>query len=152
MTSSRQTGPTRIDDVSSRRKLPAGEAARRRLVLLLTRRLVADTSLSKAAARELAFHLTDWHMELAALAKLYEHIEKVRPAKAVSIIYKFLAHAPHHVTAAYRILYEFPVTQTFGLGEVKGTGRATRKPGAPYPASVIAKRLRRPRPSRKPKR
>ncbi len=76
------------------------------------RRLRHGRFLSKAKAREAAFHLTDW---LADLAELDERLNS--PTWDVEGLQKallsFTAHAPAHLAAAHRIVMGSPVTDVF---------------------------------------
>jgi len=87
--------------------------------------------LSKAEAKEAAFHLTDWLADLAELDELLN--SPTWDAKGVQkALLALTSHASAHLAAAHRIVMGSPVTDVFEIGAVKGSGRAKRKPGAPY--------------------
>lgn len=96
--------------------------------------LVHKRFLSKAAAKEVAFHLTDWIADLAELNGLFAK-DEWDAELAQRTLMTFVAHTPNHLAAAHRILYGEPVTDVFDLGAVKGSGRAKREPGAAYEKS-----------------
>lgn len=85
----------------------------------------------KAAAREAAFHFTDWLSDLDDLTELLNS-STWDEASAQKILMAFVSHAPAHMAAAHRIVMGSPVTDVFEIGAVKGSGRPKRKPGAPY--------------------
>lgn len=90
--------------------------------------------LSESEAKEAAFHLTDWIADLADINELFAK-RRWNAAQAQKTLMAFVAHAPDHLAAAHRILYGDPLTDVFEIGAVKGSGRAKRQPGAPYPDS-----------------
>ncbi len=93
--------------------------------------LMHEGFLSEAAAGEAAFHMTDWLADLADLNDLLAS-EAWVPEHAREVLMGFLSHAPQHLAAAARIVMDAPVEDVFKLGAVRGSGRATRKPGQPY--------------------
>jgi hypothetical protein len=102
-----------------------------------------ELGLTKAAADEAAFHLTDWSEELYLLHDLFEHPKKRTDREVRDALMGFVAHASHHVAAAHRAIMDLPVTDVFGIGAVKGTGRGVRKPGEPYPERRFQRSRRR---------
>lgn len=91
-----------------------------------------DGLLSKAAAQEAAFHFTDWLDDLAELNELFWSTDW-DPKRAQGVLMDFSTHAPAHIAALQLIVAGTPVTDVFEIGAVKGTGRAKRQPGEPYP-------------------
>jgi hypothetical protein len=87
--------------------------------------------LSKAEAEEAAFHLTDWIVDLHELNELFS-APRWNYARAQRVLTSFVAHVPAHLAAAYRTIMGDPLTDVFEIGAVKGRGRGTRMPGAPY--------------------
>ncbi len=102
------------------------------LRLRIVRALSHDGFLSEQAASEAAFHLTDWIYDLHDLHALYNS-KRWKPDEAFRLLMAFVAHAPAHLAAAHRIMFDLPVTDVFELGAVKGTGIAARRPGGPWP-------------------
>lgn len=94
--------------------------------------LEADGSLTPEAAREAAFHLTDWIEDLVDFADLLRRPGVWPKEEARSFLMRFLVHVPNHLNAAHRILHGRPVLDAFELGAVKGSGRAKRRPGGRY--------------------
>lgn len=90
--------------------------------------LLHDGHLHEAAADEAAFHLADWIGDLVEFNEMLVD-PNFDPEAAYGVILAFLAHAPHHLVAAAKIVYGYPTTDVFELGAVKGSGRAKRKPG-----------------------
>lgn len=91
--------------------------------------------LSKKAAREAAFHLSDWIAELHALVLLIRSA-RWKPDHARDVLLSFTCHAAHHIAAAHRIVMCDPVTDIFEIGAVKGSGIAKRRPGDPSKRTV----------------
>src|SRR5690554_5196467 len=87
--------------------------------------------LSKAEAKEAAFHLTDWLTDLAELDELLNSPTQDAEGLQKALL-AFTSHAPAHLAAAHWIVMGSPVTDVFEIGAVKGSGRAKRRPGAAY--------------------
>lgn len=96
--------------------------------------------MGKDVAQEFAFHLSDWVVQLRDLWELFASPEPASRKKDLDrVLYSVLIHAPHHLNAAAFILMGDPVTDCFGLGAVKGSGKGIRKPGARYPEQLNRK-------------
>jgi hypothetical protein len=68
------------------------------------------------AAREIAFHMTDWDHNVDDLVKLYEQPESFSDDEILSIIIQFLAHVPNHVAAAKKLAGIGPIEDVFEVG------------------------------------
>lgn len=78
----------------------------------------SEAGLTSDVADQVAFHLTDWLDDLAALNKLYEDPE-VLPAKDLDqLLLSFLTHVPNHLAAAAKLYADIPVTDVFNVGAV----------------------------------
>lgn len=66
-------------------------------------------------AREIAFHLVDWHSEAAFLVAVQLYPEKFTKREIVHGIKNLLVHAPNHLAAAAK-LAGWPVEDVFGIG------------------------------------
>jgi hypothetical protein len=97
--------------------------------------------LPEYVASELAFHLADWIADLHELNELFAR-KRWNPVQAQRIISGFVVHVPNHLAAAHRILFGDPITDVFGLGAVKGTGRQTYKPGDNWRKAALVARAK----------
>ena len=70
-------------------------------------------------ARDIAFHLTDWHWEADFIVALTLFPERFTPDEIRSGVEAFIVHAPNHVAAAAK-LWGFPVTDAFEIGALDG--------------------------------
>ena len=78
----------------------------------------SEAGLTSDVADEVAFHLTDWLDDLAALNKLYEDPEAL-PAKDLDrLLLGFLTHVPNHLAAAAKLYADIPVTDVFNVGAI----------------------------------
>ncbi|HYX71945.1 MAG TPA: hypothetical protein VE732_04185 [Nitrososphaera sp.] len=68
------------------------------------------------AARDIAFHMTDWDHNVNDLIKLYEQPESFSDDEILSIIIRFLAHVPNHVAAAKKLAGIGPIEDVFEVG------------------------------------
>lgn len=108
---------------------------------VIARALVKEKYMSKPAADEVAFHLTDWLDDLNKFVEFLSRPSRYQSPQVCDIVFRMVTHVPHHINAAYRIMMDEPVTDSFDLGTVKGTGRAKRKGGEPLDVSrYIVKR------------
>lgn len=114
----------------------------------LSRVLNKRGRLSKRAALEAAFHLTDWKDDLAAFVRLLQTPAAFSDRDAIAVIESLLMHAPHHLNAAHRIVFDLPVTDCFELGAVRGTGKAKRRGGANYSKRSLDSPIQKPRRSK----
>ena len=62
--------------------------------------LRSESGYSEERARDIAFHLTDWHSDAAFIAALHLFPERFTPAEIEACVWSFLYHAPNHVAAA----------------------------------------------------
>ncbi len=74
-----------------------------------------ELGLAKLAARDIAFHLTDWLSDLEDLIKTYSNIDNLSNDEITSFVYKFLAHVPNHLNAA---------TKLSGIGKIEDVFQA----------------------------
>jgi len=68
------------------------------------------------AAREIAFHMTDWDHNVDDLVRLYERPESFSDDEIQSVIIQFLAHVPNHVAAAKKLAGLGPIEDVFKVG------------------------------------
>ena len=69
-----------------------------------------------ANATELAFHMTDWADDLAALQAFYAAPDGHSDDQVRELLMRFLLHAPAHLAAASRLYTGEPVADVFGVG------------------------------------
>ena len=81
--------------------------------------LVRESELEPKAARDIGFHLSDWHSDAAFVVALHLFPESFTPAEIDAGIEHFLIHAPNHVAAA-AALYGRPVEDIFEVGALNG--------------------------------
>jgi hypothetical protein len=106
---------------------PAGRTPRSRALAALARGRIQTLAerrwkLDPLQADDLAFHLTDWIVDLEDLHRLFTS-RRWNARRAAKVIDGFVAHAPVHLAAAHRLLFDLPLTDTFHVGAVQGTGR-----------------------------
>lgn len=75
--------------------------------------------LDAAAARDVAFHLTDWLDDLERLQRFYAEPEGGEPGEIADLLLQFLLHVPEHVAAAKKLATGFPVTDVFEVGALE---------------------------------
>lgn len=100
----------------------------RKLAERLTVALSQYGFLADEAARETAFHLSDWLDDLRAFVQMVDD-EQIEPKQAQHVVMQFLVHVPAHVAAAARIVTDSPVKDVFEIGAVEGDGVAKRETG-----------------------
>jgi hypothetical protein len=71
---------------------------------------------SADAARDIAFHMTDWDHNLERLLQLYEDPPTATDDDITAVILEFLAHAPNHLAAAKKLSGMGPIEDIFGVG------------------------------------
>ena len=71
------------------------------------------------AARDIAFHLTDWQSDAAFLVAVLLFPERFTPEELREGVEAFIIHVPNHAAAAAK-LGGFPVTDIFDLGALDG--------------------------------
>ncbi len=67
-------------------------------------------------AEEIAFHLTDWLADLNDLNAIYSNIENVTNNEITDFLYRFLAHVPNHLNAAYKLSGFGKIEDIFNTG------------------------------------
>jgi hypothetical protein len=83
--------------------------ARDRLASALSADYPPDT------AREIAFHLLDWHTEAAFLVAVQLYPERFTPEELLDGANMLLIHAPNHLAAAAK-LSGYPIEDVFEIG------------------------------------
>ena len=83
---------------------------------------IGEMELSQDAAREVAFHMTDWLGDLSAFYDFCVAPKKLPDNKVNIMLLTFLFHVPNHVAAAAKLYVDMPVTDIFDVGAttVKG--------------------------------
>ena len=83
---------------------------------------IGEMELSQDAAREVAFHMTDWLSDLSAFYDFCVAPKRL-PDKEVNImLLAFLFHVPNHVAAAAKLFADMPVTNIFDVGATTAKG------------------------------
>ena len=77
-------------------------------------RTAAD--LTDEAARDVAFHLTDWLDDLEDLHHFFSDPDSLDDKQAQELLFQFLIHVPNHLAAASKLLTGTAVTDIFGVG------------------------------------
>ena len=88
---------------------PAAEQTRDRLARALSADYPPDT------AREIAFHLVDWHTDAAFIMAVHLFPEPFTSEELVAGADMLLLHAPNHLAAAAK-LAGHPIQDVFGVG------------------------------------
>jgi hypothetical protein len=81
--------------------------------------LMTEDEFVKERAKDIGFHLSDWHADAAFLVAVHLFPERFTPAEISAGIGNFLVHAPNHVAAA-AALYGYPVDDIFEVGALDG--------------------------------
>ena len=68
------------------------------------------------AAREVAFHVTDWAENVDDLVRVYEQAESMSDEEIRKIIIQLLAHVPNHLAAAKKLIGLGPIEDVFSVG------------------------------------
>ena len=79
--------------------------------------LVSESDISEDVAKDIGFHLSDWHSDAAFIVALHLFPERFTPAEIKAGTTYFLMHAPNHIATA-AALYGFPVEDVFDTGSV----------------------------------
>jgi hypothetical protein len=58
---------------------------------------------TRAAAPDIAFHMTDWVADIKDLLETYSNIQNLSDDEITGFVYKFLAHVPNHLNAAMKL-------------------------------------------------
>jgi hypothetical protein len=72
--------------------------------------------ITDTAAKEIAFHMTDWDDDLERMVRLYKDCENMTPDEALEILLRFLAHVPNHLAAAKKLVGYGPIEDIFKVG------------------------------------
>ena len=78
--------------------------------------------------RDVAFHMTDWLVNLERYYDFCVHPEKYSADEIARILTDFLIHVPNHVAAASKLLTGIPVSDLFGVGAVEAEKRSKCAP------------------------
>lgn len=76
----------------------------------------AASMVSREAAKDIGFHMTDWDHNVDDLISLYENPENFTNDQIVEIVLRFLAHVPNHVAAAKKLSGLGPIEDVFEVG------------------------------------
>ena len=71
-------------------------------------------------ARDIAFHLTDWHSDAAFIVAMLLFPERFTRAQIRDGVQQFAVHAPNHAAAAAK-LCGWPVSDIFEIGALDAT-------------------------------
>jgi len=93
---------------------PAAQETRDRLANALSADYPPDT------AREIAFHLVDWHTDAAFMMAVHLFPERFTPEELVAGADMLLIHAPNHLAAAAK-LAGHPIQDVFEIGVLDDT-------------------------------
>ena len=77
---------------------------------------LTDSMEEPEAARDIAFHMTDWDDDLQDIVRLYDRLEELSDEEIVKIIIGFLVHVPNHVAAAKKLIGLGPMEDIFEVG------------------------------------
>jgi hypothetical protein len=72
--------------------------------------------LSETEAFDVAFHMLDWHNNLADLISFLEHPESLTNEGLEEMLSAFLTHAPNHIAAAAKLYNGEGLKDIFGVG------------------------------------
>ena len=78
----------------------------------------SEAELEHGAAREVAFHMTDWLNDLSAFVAFCGAPESGTADQVNEMLLAFLLHVPNHVAAAAKVYADYPVSDIFGVGAV----------------------------------
>ena len=93
---------------------PGAEATRETLASALSADYAPDT------ARDIAFHLVDWHSDAAFMMAVHLFPERFTPEELVAGADMLLIHAPNHLAAAAK-LAGHPIQDVFEVGVLDDT-------------------------------
>jgi hypothetical protein len=75
-----------------------------------------DRVLNQQEAMDVAFHMLDWHEDLAGLVSFLQNPEDVSVKGLQDLLDMFLLHAPNHIAAAAKLFTGNGVRDIFGVG------------------------------------
>jgi hypothetical protein len=78
-----------------------------------------ESDMSAERAKDIGFHLSDWHADAAFIVALHLRPERFTPAEIEDGVMSFLFHAPNHVAAA-AALFGHPIDDIFEVGALNG--------------------------------
>lgn len=93
---------------------PGAQATRDTLASALSADYAPDT------ARDIAFHLVDWHTEAAFIIAVYLFPERFTPEELAAGADMLLIHAPNHLAAAAKLAGR-PIQDVFEIGVLDDT-------------------------------
>ena len=77
-----------------------------------------EAELGSEAARDVAFHMTDWLRELSAYAECCGNPDSYTNEQVNELLLALLTHVPNHLAAAAKLYADFPVSDVFNVGAV----------------------------------
>jgi hypothetical protein len=81
--------------------------------------LRVDSTIPLERARDIGFHLSDWHADAAFIVALHLFPERFTPAEIADGVEGFLIHAPNHIAAAAALSHH-PIDDIFEVGALRG--------------------------------
>ena len=75
-----------------------------------------DSDIQPAEISDVAFHMTDWLVDLEEWTQFCENPESLSAEQVHDLLMGFLIHVPNHVAAASKLFTGFPVKDTFNVG------------------------------------
>ena len=81
----------------------------------------SELELEPVAARDVAFHMTDWLNDLSAFVAFCGAPESHSAEQINEILLAFLQHVPNHIAAAAKLYADYPVSDIFGVGAVSAS-------------------------------
>lgn len=97
-------------------QMPEGNASLQEVLLEVCQKV---GGLNEKDARDVAFHLLDWHGDLCQLNQLFEQPQRFNYCETHQILVNFLVHAPNHIAAAAKLYIDYPVSDVFQIDAVK---------------------------------
>ena len=79
---------------------------------------LAEAELDAEAARDAAFHMTDWLHDLSAYVAFCRNPDSYTTQEVDKLLIAFLVHAPNHLAAAAKLYADFPVSDIFNVGAI----------------------------------
>ncbi len=76
-------------------------------------------ALPPEAARDVAFHMTDWLDDLERYAAFCEKPDSFAPEQVDKLLLAFLGHVPNHIAAAAKLYADLPVSDVFKVGATR---------------------------------
>jgi hypothetical protein len=77
-----------------------------------------EAELGPEAARDVAFHMTDWLHDLSAYAEFCRDPDSYTHEQVNELLLALLIHVPNHLAAAAKLYADFPVSDIFNVGAV----------------------------------